>query len=358
MSYSNSDGSGTSKPQLTPAQMLQLYNQMLPTITNTATGTSSVGANNIAQGAASSNPIYTQSGLDQLLQFAPQYQDIGADLAQQQAGSTADLLNGEGARVVEAANRLTASANPVQDLTNQKTTELLNSVNLNGLTGGEEAAIERSLNQSNYATGNLGLDNATNAVSNAMAFGNGLADKQQRLTGAISAGNAVGAQNNAVFNPVSTALNAGNTSSNFGLGTFNPTQGNATATQPLSFASSLGAQVAGLSAASKSKNQSNSDGGGCCFIVLEMYHGDMPSYVRKCRDRYYTAIPQVAAGYVRMAKWLVPLMRRSMFVRSFVWHTMVKPLTDYGAFITRRSSVRSGRMARTFWFSLWKQLGK
>jgi hypothetical protein len=69
-----------------------------------------------------------------------------------------------------------------------KASQMMNSINLNGLSPGEQNAVERSLNQSNTATGNLGLDNATNTVSNAMNFGNAYQQKLGQMANAINSG--------------------------------------------------------------------------------------------------------------------------------------------------------------------------
>jgi len=94
---------------------------------------------------------------------------------------------------------------------------------MNGLSGGEQAAVERSTAQSNAGTGNLGLNNATNVISNAMNFGDAYHQKQDSLKSALGAANqtATSAQNTG-FNPVNIALGQPNASTmgNFGTGTF------------------------------------------------------------------------------------------------------------------------------------------
>lgn len=268
-SSNSSSGNNVSTPQLNPSQLMQIYDQALPGTLGTTVNQATPTATGLANSASAANPIYTQSGLNQLTSLAPGYQQAGANLATQQALSTGGLLTGAGGQAATAASNLSNTLNPEQAASNTQATNLVNSINLNGLSGGENAAVERSLNQSNYATGNLGLDNATNAVSNAMNFGNALQAKRTALGSALGSAGGVASNQNTFTNPVSTALNSGNTTSNFGLGTFNPTQANSNITAPLNFGSSLGSQIAGLGAASVSKgtNSSSGGGGGICYLT-------------------------------------------------------------------------------------------
>ena len=357
-----SQSGGGSTTNLTPQEMLEMYNKALPVSLSTILNQAPQGVNTLANAATINNPIFTAGTLDQMNQYAPAYQQAGANLAANQANTQADLLSGAGANTALAAEGLNRYVNRnyygIMDPASQQATNLVNSVNLNGLAPGEQNAVERSLNQTAAQTGNLGLNNATNTVSNAVNFGGAFNQKQGILNNALNtATNVAGGALNQGFNPVDVATNAGNLSNNFGLSQFNPSQANQFVQLPVNTAIGFGSQLTGNTNATKSGSQSSSSNGGiCCFIVLESYHGTMPSFVRTCRDRYYTVVPKVAEGYKKMAKWLVPLMRKSTIVRSAVWHLMVKPLTDYGAFVTRRTNVKSGRWARKFWFTVWTYL--
>lgn len=356
-----SSSSNVSRPQLSPSQMIDLYNQALPLSLATLMNQVPGAVNQLAASANLANPLYTAGTLDQLGNYASGYQRAGANLAQQQAASTANLLSGAGGIAAANAAALNSALNPVQAAANQQAQNLLGSYNLRGLSPGEQNAVERGLAQSNQGTGNLGLQNATNTVSNAMNFGNALQQKQAGLANALNAATGVASAQNAQFNPVNFALGAGNTAGNFGLGMFNPNQANNLVNIPVNAGTGWGTQLAGISGAGSSAGSSGSAQGGiasnCCFIMLEAYHGDMPVHVRVCRDHYYKAFPEIARGYTRMAKWLVPLMQKFSIVRFAVWHSMVKPLTDYGSFIVNRTE-KKGKWARTFWFSVWRKLGK
>jgi len=356
-----SGGSGSqqsqSNPQLNPQGMVDLYLKSLPQITQATAAQAPTVANSIAQGVASAAPTYSQTGLDQLNQFAPGYQAAGQQLATTQATNTNALLQGAGGNAASSAVNLNNTLNPTQGATNKSAGDLLGAINLNGLSPGEWNSTERSVNQGNAATGNLGLNNGMNTVANAMNFGGAFNSKIPLLDNAINTASGVATAQNNQVNPLSAAVGASNTSNNFGLGTFNPTQANANSATPFSFSSSLGSTLGGVSSAPISSSGGGQWNAGCCFIMLEAHHGHMPFYVRECRDKYYSLYPQIAKGYVKMASWLVPLMRTSFVVRNLVWYLMVAPLTEHGAFV-KRIEHTPHRLTRKFWFSVWHLMGR
>jgi len=79
-----------------------------------------------------------------------------------------------------------------------------------------------------------------------------------------------------------------------------------------------------------SDNSSGSTGGGCCFIMLESRYGDgtMDKVVRRYRDEKMT--PRNRRGYYKMARVLVPLMRKSKVFKWIVAKTFADPLVSYG----------------------------
>jgi hypothetical protein len=66
---------------------------------------------------------------------------------------------------------------------------------------------------------------------------------------------------------------------------------------------------------------------GCCFNFLEA-EGEVADSVREYRDEHYLGT-KVGVGYKRMARWLVPIMRRSMMVKRMVRLLMTRPLRMY-----------------------------
>lgn len=309
-----SSGSGYNKPQMTPQQMIDIYNQYLPSTLGNISGQAQPTAIGLAGAANSANPMYTAGGLSQLENYAPGYQQAGSNLALQQANSTNQLLSGPGAQTAGLATNLSNILNPTQAANQNQAQNLVNSINLNGLSGGEQSAVERSLNQSNYATGNMGLDNATNAVSNAMQFGNALQAKRTALGSALGTASGVAANQNTFVNPVGTALGSGNTANNFGLGTFNPTQANSNLTVPYNAASSFGSMVAQNASAQKGAQSNSSASGGiggmscylttaCCeymglpddceeLTILRVFRDSLPESLVK---EYYRIAPAIVS---------------------------------------------------------------
>lgn len=136
----------TSMPQLTPSQLLSLYGNALPSMTN-----------------AASNAVNS------------------------------------------------SVAAPALNAANQGAVAGVNAINLNGLSPGESNAVERSLNQSNTSTGNLGLLNPETTVANAMNFGGAFNSKIPLLNSATQTASGVANSNvgaltgtAGIFNPVAS----------------------------------------------------------------------------------------------------------------------------------------------------------
>lgn len=290
-----------------------------------------------------------------------------------QAGAATNLqqINGAGGDAARAAVALQRATNPdyasTSDSVADKTNQLLGSYNLKGLSAGEQNAVERSQNIATGGTGNLGLSNATNTISNALNFGGAFNNKLTNLNTALgtAGANANVLAGNGGVNTTNVALSQPQTSTQTNVGTNTIGTGTNSAGQLLSTLGTLGNTNQQLQATNNFQNSgqgiaaSFSNGiGSCCFIFMEAYEGNMPSYVRKCRDVYYRKYPQVAKGYKRMAKWLVPAMQRSTIIRSLVWLTMVKPLTDHGySIFNRDAALDKEKYIRKFWFTVWYALG-
>ena len=85
-----------------------------------------------------------------------------------------------------------------------------------------------------------------------------------------------------------------------------------------------------VQAAAASKPSGGGGGGGCCWIMLEARYGDgtMDDVVRRYRDE--VLCPRKRRGYYRMAKVLVPLMRKSKVFKQIVAWTFADPLVAWG----------------------------
>lgn len=98
-------------------------------------------------------------------------------------------------------------------------------------------------------------------------------------------------------------------------------------------------------------------GAACCFIFMEAYNGNMPYWVRECRDEFAPESTKRREGYIKMAKWLVPLMQKSKIVRYLVNLLMIKPLTNWGGYYKKVKGYENDFIYKPFvkfWFKLWQ----
>lgn len=307
--------------------------------------------------------------------YAPATAAIGQNIADMVQGRQAATQQNIAQQYAPGLAQLTRSTDQIVNpeyyktmgTANTQAQNLMNSINLNGLSGSERAEVERSLGQSNTATGNLGLDNATNAVKNAMTFGSALQAKRDALGSALQTATNVMAGSKQGFNPLATMSNSGGT--NTGSTQFAGAGGGS---QAYNFGNSTMGNVSmlGNTAANNywQAQHANSIQGAnealginqiCCFIMLQGLNGMLPAHVRVCRDYYYTTDHRVATGYKRMAKWLVPLMRRFPTVQRLVNAVMVQPIVRYGGWLTDTTGYEDGykwRSVKNFWFAIWRML--
>ena len=220
------------------------YLNTLPQALNVTTQGQTAADLAAAKSAAATTPLYSQAALTNLQQYGMPMEQAGADInraAMMSSGQTGvDMLSQLGPQYAQAYRQSDMMAKPEAYQAMQKAMDYANSINLNsGLSGSERAEIERSLGASNYATGNMGLDNATNAVSNAMQFGQAGYNRLQQQRTAL--GNALQNANQSIgmatgnFNP-SGALSTA-TPSNFGTQNFTGVA--PTGTQAFQFGSNL-----------------------------------------------------------------------------------------------------------------------
>lgn len=277
--YTNMGGSyGAPKPEKT-SQVLQAYAQYLPQVLQ-ATNSQAVPtaqANLAADQATAGGEAALNTQLTG--QYAPQLAQINSQIQgqQTQAGSqtVAQELAGSGADAAANARALLEKTNPEYAKTisasSKAAQDLLGSYNLNGLSPGEAASVERSTNQTNSGTGNLGLANPTNVVSNAMNFGDAFNAKRAALNTAIGTGNQTATTASAGFNPIGVATAQPTTS---GLTQFQqPTTGTAGASGALQFGSGLLGNQFGQNAAATGAAASMANANS-----VPSYLGALPSY--------------------------------------------------------------------------------
>ncbi len=97
----------------------------------------------------------------------------------------------------------------------------------------------------------------------------------------------------------------------------------------------------------------------CCFIFLEALNGELPPYVRQGRDDFYT--PNRRAGYMVMASFTIPLMRRFWIARLLVNLCLVKPFLVVGRWWYHNEHRFFGPVLKPFcwgWFWTWSFVGK
>jgi hypothetical protein len=68
-------------------------------------------------------------------------------------------------------------------------------------------------------------------------------------------------------------------------------------------------------------------GAGCCFIFMAGNNGILEDEVRNFRDEYFPPDSRVAKGYKMMARYLVPWMKKSGWVKRMVKKIMLEPLS-------------------------------
>lgn len=337
--------------------------------------------------AATQAQIQAQPALDALnqqelstyaLPAAQVGQNVAASNAQAGAASNLALLNGTGGQAASAGQALNQQLNPnyYQPLSAaaKGATSALGAINLTGLSPGESNATERSLNQSNVGTGNLGLLNPTNTIANAMNFGGAFNSKIPLMENAVNTATGVAgtAASNAGYSPTGTAL--GTSQTNQGTSFTTPQIG--TTTSPTATSSGISNALLGsltstantnlqpLATSSYQNSQFNVDSTrantmaqACCFIFLEAMNGSLPPHVRACRDYFYECEPSVARGYKKMANWLVPLMKRFSMVKWIINMTMVKPITQYGGWLKGVNTTGHRYYTiKSFWFNIWRNL--
>lgn len=361
------------------AGMAKSYVDWLPSIVQTTAGQQPAIDRVMAGSAAYLTPEYSKIGLENLMNYGVPYAQVGQDInrvnALGQAGTDLAVLQGPGRQLATTAKEISQTVDPeyykTRETASNRLGDLMNSIDLNRLSGSERAEVERSLNTSLTATGNLGLDNATNAVQNAMQFGSALQTKRDALGRAIQTATNFLPAANSKFDAVQTALGRPSTS-NPGTAQFQGVQ--QAGSQAFGVGSGAMSQAGNIyntqqglqwEANKRSSPMGVMDsitagvGNVCCFIMLEGLNGQLPWWVRHCRDIYYSQYPEVADGYKRMAKWLVPLMRRFPLVKHAVNRWMVQPLTRYGGYLCKvpgYEQCKSDRIYKTIWFSVWRKL--
>lgn len=222
-------GKTIGNPALSSVNLGNVYNKSLPSTAATTAG--SIG--DFASGVAGAIPTLTDAENNALL----------------------SSITGTGGQAATAAQALNKNLNPdyysTLDSAASGANSAINAIGLGGLSPGEDAATERSLNQTNAGSGNLGLNNGTNIVSNAMNFGGAFNNKIGLMNNAVNTATGVAnaAANNGGFNPVSIATGGVSTGSNLA---------STSTSANTSLSDALMGMISGNNAAATSGNYANS----------------------------------------------------------------------------------------------------
>ena len=177
---------GDSSP--TPAATRDFAQQFPEILKTTARGIPEIESA-ILQATRSAAPQY--AALQNLLYgiYGPKLAATGSEVARQsalsEAQTTADVLRGPGGQVISAYREAAGKVDPEffagRELAGNKLAELLGSTNVSpGLSGGERAEIERSVNRQNVGRGLIDVPSATSTAANALQFGRGAQDSLER----------------------------------------------------------------------------------------------------------------------------------------------------------------------------------
>ena len=140
-----------------PMNTLAAYNMFLPMLSKKTIAEIPAFSNAITQATASATPILNQLNFDhtKLAVLQSHSQSVLHEEQTFVAGTNLMQLNGAGGDAARSAVALNKELNPeyytAMDAASRGAASAVNAINLNGLSPGEAAAVERSLNQTNTA---------------------------------------------------------------------------------------------------------------------------------------------------------------------------------------------------------------
>ena len=361
------------------ASILEAYKANLPGLSNVIQQELLPMAQAQQNASAIINPQQAALQAELYAKYGPQLNQIGNQIAQQnamsQATSDLNVLKGPGQELIKQGIEAQKLADPefytARAQTGDAVSKLLSSIDLSGLSGGERAEVERSLNRDNVARGTNATPTATSTVANAMTFGNALNNKRAQMNQAIqtATGFMGGAKSGVDPFQVATGRSSNN---NTGESKFTGVQDVSQA--GLNFGNNVLNQAGQMQQTAMGINANRRDsldrfnqtfqgtvGSICCFNFFEALDGPLPRFVREERDRYYKEEPIVAKGYLWMSKWLVPLMQKSPLIKTLVQELMVYPIIQRGGWLKCVDGYRHGWIYESTWRSwkaIWKFCGK
>lgn len=310
-------------------------------------------------------PRETALQLKLLQDYAKNFSDVGSEVAGREAKASvandASTIAGGGSDLVAQLLALDKTTNPdlynSMAVANQGYQSLIGGQDPNKLSGAELANVERGVNRLNARTGNLNTGDATTTAANAMVFGDELAKKRDRFGQALSLFPGIASASRSPIDVQATATGKYSQQPNFGQQQYQGQTGTGT-TNALQSQIGSDAQQRQEILAGRRHVEDKIEGSlsACCFIMIAAIEGkELPWWVRFCRDYYYSKQPEVAKGYKKMAKWLVPLMRKHIALRRIIKYTMYNPISWYGAYLVGESKWGwVAKPVKNFWFKIWR----
>ena len=307
------------------------------------------------------SPREQQLNLDLYNKYGSQFAKTGSDIARQNAQSQAEtdlgIVSGTGRDLVREAMKTQREADPEAYRARELALSNLERYNKSltdpdaGVSGAEQAEIDRSLARDNYSKGIGANPTSTSTVSNAMAFGRAGEERRGQRQSAIA--NAAQMATGAV-QPLSSKidtfqLTTGRPAINQGEGRSGGAREvgadtNAMGQNMFSSASQMRQQENDLNSKRKSAMDNIMQGtqmvgGICCWTFAEAYYGwdNIPDDVRVSRDLHYT--PQRREGYRMMSSFLVPKMSQSSIWRFLVNFALIYPMAYHAKWYVNRKGI-------------------
>lgn len=301
-------------------------------------------------------------------EFGKKQSQIGSEIAGQEAKASVSndlntILNG-GIDLTKQVDEIDRLINPEfysgRAATGAGFNALIEGQDPNKLSGAELANVERGINRLNARTGNLNTGDATTTAANAMTFGDELGKKRDRFASALSLFPGLSSSFRSPIDAQATATGKYAPTPNFGQQQYTGQTGTGAVQGFLDRTAATQDTQQQIKAGARNiaDYSQGAVGSVCCFIMIAANEGkELPWYVRFCRDYYYSKQPEVAKGYKKMAKWLVPLMQKHSLIRKFIKVTMYNPITAYGGYLMGEN--KYGKMfkpVKNFWFKIWRTL--
>jgi hypothetical protein len=315
--------------------------------------------------------------------YGQRLNDTGNQIARNNALAQAEtdkqVLAGPGKELIASALEAQRVADPEYFKTRETMApaleKLIGSYDLTGgLSAGENAAMERSVNQGNVARGTATAPSNIATVQNAVQFGDATRRRQQEnqagMANALNVGTGFLPASRTGFDPfrVATGKSSGaNTGENKLTGPMQVGQ------DTMAMGNNMFNQIAATHNNAANINAQRRDGldrfnetfsstvgSVCCFIFMEAYNGNIPWYVRASRDAHKT--PDMTRGYRIFGMFAIPQMKKHGIMRRLINATMINPLTKHAADFClvpgSEGFMKKHWLCQKFWPNFWTLLGK